>query len=141
MTSSTRPVALITGGAHRIGAEIARTLHRSGLDIVLHYRSSREAAEELKRELERQRPDSVFLVKGDLCDMAQLSEVSRGWGHRRVERRLLCAVFGSNFVYEGEPRIAFGVRCIVDWRSRQAGGRHMNCRGRQAPEPKATHAD
>lgn len=76
MTSSTRPVALITGGAHRIGAEIARTLHRSGLDIVLHYRSSQEAAEGLKRELEQQRPDSVLPVRGDLCDMAQLSEVA-----------------------------------------------------------------
>lgn len=77
MTSSTPAVALITGGAHRIGAEIARTLHRSGLDIALHYRSSQDAAELLKRELEQQRPDSVFLVRGDLCQLAELEEVAR----------------------------------------------------------------
>ncbi|MCW8908408.1 MAG: pteridine reductase [Sedimenticola sp.] len=85
MTSSARPIALITGGAHRIGAEIACTLHRNGLDIALHYRSSREAAEELKRELEQQRPDSVFLVQGDLCQLTELEEVAkqvRGWRMR-----------------------------------------------------------
>jgi pteridine reductase len=61
-------VALITGAAARIGARIARTLHAEGVDLVLHYRSSADAAEKLQAELERARGDSVHLVKADLLD-------------------------------------------------------------------------
>ena len=63
-------VALITGGAQRIGAQIARTLHRSGMDLILHFRSSSAAAADLRKELEASRPDSVHLVQADLQDWA-----------------------------------------------------------------------
>jgi pteridine reductase len=59
-------VILITGGARRIGAEIARTLHAAGARILLHYRSSHAAAKELGAELNAARPGSVALVAADL---------------------------------------------------------------------------
>ena len=59
-------VALITGAAHRIGAETARTLHAQGMRLVLHYRSSRKAAQALQNELNSQRENSVILVQADL---------------------------------------------------------------------------
>jgi pteridine reductase len=65
-------VALITGAAHRIGAQVARLLHSDGADIAIHYRSSAEAAEALSADLERHRPDSVCLVQADLADTAAL---------------------------------------------------------------------
>lgn len=49
---SNRPVALITGGAKRIGAAIARRMAKEGFDIVITYLSSGNAAEELMREIE-----------------------------------------------------------------------------------------
>jgi pteridine reductase len=58
--------ALITGAAHRIGAAIARQLHAEGMNIILHYRHSREAAEEIKQELEKMRAQSVWLLQADL---------------------------------------------------------------------------
>jgi len=61
-------VALITGAAHRIGAEIARVLHAEGADIVLHYRHSVASAESLKTELELVREGSVMLISADLRD-------------------------------------------------------------------------
>ncbi|MEG7522607.1 MAG: pteridine reductase [Chromatiales bacterium] len=64
--------ALITGGAHRIGAQIARTLHREGMNLVLHYRNSIQAAERLKAELETERPGSVALAQADLHETADL---------------------------------------------------------------------
>ncbi|RDH87357.1 MAG: pteridine reductase [endosymbiont of Seepiophila jonesi] len=64
--------ALITGGAHRIGAQIARTLHREGMNLVLHYRNSSQAAERLKAELETGRPGSVVLAQADLHETADL---------------------------------------------------------------------
>lgn len=65
-------VALITGGAHRIGAEIARTLHGAGMNIALHFRHSREAAETLQAELNGNRRDSVALFQADLLVTTRL---------------------------------------------------------------------
>lgn len=68
----TGKVALITGGARRVGAQIARTLHAQGMNIVIHYRSSNDDALALQAELEHQRPKSVTLIKGDLLKVSQL---------------------------------------------------------------------
>ncbi len=71
----TGKVALITGGARRVGAQIVRTLHAHGMNLVIHYRSSSDDALALQTELERQRPKSVALVKGDLLKVAELSGI------------------------------------------------------------------
>ncbi len=63
---STEKVILISGAAHRIGATIARHLHSLGMNIIVHYRDSRQAAEELQRELQARRADSIQLIHGDL---------------------------------------------------------------------------
>jgi len=65
----TDKVALITGAAHRIGAETARTLHKQGMRLVLHYRHSRKAAQSLQKDLNAQRTDSVILVQADLLSI------------------------------------------------------------------------
>ena len=59
-------VALITGGAKRIGAAIATTLHGAGMDLVIHFRHSAAEAQSLADTLNETRPDSVVLVEGDL---------------------------------------------------------------------------
>jgi pteridine reductase len=64
----TGKVALITGGAHRIGAAIARHLHAEGVNLVIHYRNSKESAHALQEELQSARPSSVVLVAGDLLN-------------------------------------------------------------------------
>ncbi len=65
-------VGLITGAAARIGAEIARTLHAQGMDLVLHYRSSADQAQALAEGLMSLRPGSVLLVQADLGDTLAL---------------------------------------------------------------------
>jgi len=65
-------VALITGAAHRVGAAIARSLHGHGMNVIIHYRNSRSAAERLQNELRAKRLDSVQLVQGNLHDTAIL---------------------------------------------------------------------
>ncbi len=65
-------VALVTGGTRRIGAEICRTLHAQGMNLVVHYRSSKLDAHALQVELLARRPDSVMLVQGDLLNGANL---------------------------------------------------------------------
>jgi pteridine reductase len=63
---------LITGGAKRVGAAIARELHHAGANLVVHYRGSAQAALDLAAELEARRAGSVATVAADLLDVAAL---------------------------------------------------------------------
>lgn len=69
-------VVLITGGARRVGAGIARLLHGRGLRLVLHYRGSRADAEALADELNAQRAASVVLLQADLLDMQAVRQLA-----------------------------------------------------------------
>jgi len=67
-----KPIALITGGAQRIGKELTRTFHQLGYNIALHYNRSEQAATDLKSELESVRKNSIFLYQ---CDLANTDDV------------------------------------------------------------------
>lgn len=71
----TRKVALVTGGARRIGAGIVRALHAAGYDIALHCRKSRAEADALAAELEAVRPGSVLVLQAELADHDRLPEL------------------------------------------------------------------
>ena len=68
-------VTLITGAAHRIGAQMACQLHQAGMNIALHYRNSKEQAQALADELNAERPNSVVLIQADLLATKHLSDV------------------------------------------------------------------
>jgi pteridine reductase len=61
-------VVLITGGARRIGAEIARALHAAGANILVHYRSSAAAAIALADEFNRSRAHSAAIFAAHLLN-------------------------------------------------------------------------
>lgn len=71
-------VALVTGAAKRIGAEICRRLHRDGADIVIHYRGSADAATALCDELNSTRAGSTTTLQADLADSKSLSALVSG---------------------------------------------------------------
>ena len=56
---------IITGGATRIGAAIAKKLSGPKIEIVIHYNKSKSKAEKLKKELKKN-GTIVYLVKADL---------------------------------------------------------------------------
>ena len=56
---------IITGGATRIGAAIAKKLSGPKIEIVIHYNKSKSKAEKLKEELKKN-GTIVYLVKADL---------------------------------------------------------------------------
>jgi len=64
--TKTPAVALITGAARRIGAEIAKKLHATGMNIILHYNTSKNAAKNLCEELNSQRKNSAIILSADL---------------------------------------------------------------------------
>jgi pteridine reductase len=59
-------VALVTGGARRVGAAIVRRLHAAGANVMLHYRDSEADAAGLASELNAARPKSAATVKAEL---------------------------------------------------------------------------
>lgn len=76
-------VALVTGGARRIGAVLVRALHQQGYRVGIHYRHSAADAEALAQELNQQRPDSACALAADLENMAEIrtlaTTISNRW--------------------------------------------------------------
>lgn len=95
-------VALITGAARRIGAEIARTLHEAGMNIVLHYNASEDEAIKLCDHFNKKRKHSAVAIRADL----QASESEKALIHHTVEiwKRLDVLVNNASRFYRTELR-------------------------------------
>lgn len=63
-----RAVAIVTGAARRIGAAIIEQLHARGLNVVIHYRGSADAARSLAATLNGRRSGSAAEVQADLAE-------------------------------------------------------------------------
>jgi pteridine reductase len=81
---SLAPVALITGGARRIGAEICRSLHAAGFNIAIHCRNSKEEALALAATLNAARENSASVHRADLSKQEDLlslaADIDKHWG-------------------------------------------------------------
>ena len=69
----TRPVALITGAARRIGRTIALDLAGRGFDVAIHYRQSKADADSAVGEIEGMGARAVAIA----ADLAKPSDVAR----------------------------------------------------------------
>ena len=65
---------IITGGATRIGAAIARKLSGPNIEILIHYNKSKLKAEKLKKELSN-KGSKVYLVKGNLSKETDIKKI------------------------------------------------------------------
>ena len=65
---------IITGGATRMGAAIARKLSGPNKEILIHYNKSKLKAERLKKELSS-KGTKVYLVKGDLSKETGIKKI------------------------------------------------------------------
>ena len=68
--------ALVTGAADRLGAEIARTLHQNGANLIIHYRASAQAAQALCDELNNARAGSALALRADLASVAEIETLA-----------------------------------------------------------------
>jgi pteridine reductase len=71
------PVALITGAAQRIGAEIAQCLHTADYNIVIHYRHSEANASTLASELNAKRENSAICISADLDNIVEINYLAK----------------------------------------------------------------
>lgn len=69
--------ALVTGAANRIGAQIARTLHQNGANLIIHYRNSSTGARALEQELNAGRRDSAVCYQADLSDIDTIESLAQ----------------------------------------------------------------
>ncbi len=67
-----KKVVLITGGAKRIGACIARYFHAKGFYVILHYNSSAKEAEQLKSDLLSIRKNSCKTIQANFSDESSI---------------------------------------------------------------------
>lgn len=70
----TRPLAIVTGGARRLGKAFALTLARMGYDLFLHYHSAEDQVQKTKEEIESLGV-SVRLIKADLTQPDQIQSL------------------------------------------------------------------
>lgn len=70
--------ALVTGAARRVGAQIARTLHAAGANIMIHCHRSLTEAQRLAAQLEQARAGSAAVSVTDLRDTAALPGLIAG---------------------------------------------------------------
>jgi len=80
----TRPAILITGGAKRIGAQIAHRFGAAGWHVIIHYGQSREAAQTLAAQL-----PSAETIACDLADPAAAVAMIEALAPRLPDWRLL----------------------------------------------------
>ena len=66
MKTNNKKIALVTGGSKRIGASICEELHKSNINVMIHYNNSKEDALYLKDKLNKIRSNSTDIVQGDL---------------------------------------------------------------------------
>lgn len=71
------PVALITGGARRIGATIAQMLHSNGYNIVLHYRRSMSEAQTLVNRFNQERDNSAVAIPANLHQLEDIYQLAK----------------------------------------------------------------
>ncbi|MCI0403069.1 MAG: glucose 1-dehydrogenase [Acidobacteria bacterium] len=71
----TGQVALVTGGAKRIGRSIALALAGAGARVAVHYNASKVDAEATQREIEQQGGEA-FPVQGDIGKVAEAKRVA-----------------------------------------------------------------
>lgn len=65
--TTTKPIALVTGGARGIGAACCLALAREGFRVGIHYRTDEHAAQSLRDVI-----GDAFLLRADLADIGQI---------------------------------------------------------------------
>lgn len=70
----TGKIALVTGAGGQLGRVMIRTLAEAGADVIIHYRSSRGQAEELKQQVETL-GQRALLVQADITSQTEITQM------------------------------------------------------------------
>lgn len=76
--------ALVTGGSRGIGASISRELAKNGYRVIINYKSSQQAAEQLKKEIELE-GGYAELLPFDVSKVEQVDNAVELWEQNHPE--------------------------------------------------------
>ena len=97
---------IITGGATRIGAAIAKKLSGPKIEIVIHYNKSKSKAEKLKKELNKNGA-IVYLVKADLSNRNDLEKIIK---FSRLKLKYFDCLINNASLFENDKLENFTVK-------------------------------
>ena len=128
------PAVLITGGARRIGAAIARAFGEAGWHVIIHHRDSHDEAEALAAALPSAETVSCDLADGDtaVVMIGRLAEQLEDWRviinnasifHHDDTARLDPAVFAEAMAVNAEAPVRMAQAFLAHARAR--GGRRV----------------
>lgn len=69
--------ALVTGSAKRLGKAIVEHLHGNNYNVIIHCKTSLDAANALAAQLNARRPDSAKVISGNIVDETALVDISK----------------------------------------------------------------
>lgn len=67
-------VVCITGAARGIGAGMARYFAEKNYDLILHYHSSKESAEQLKKDIQKE-GQNIYLIQADVSKSNEVEKM------------------------------------------------------------------
>jgi NAD(P)-dependent dehydrogenase (short-subunit alcohol dehydrogenase family) len=101
MTSASRPVLLVTGGARGIGAATARLAAQRGYDVCVNYRANAEAAARTAEDLQRAGVRAVAVQ----ADIAIEADVVRLFETCDAELGRVAALVNNAAILETQTRL------------------------------------
>ena len=128
-------IVLITGGARRLGAAIAREFHAADYRVLVHYRSSEREVTALCRELNARRPDSTMSMQADLLKAealpAMIERAADIWGGLDVLVNNASAFYPTSFgqVTDAQWDELIGSNVRAPFFLSQAAAPHLRKRG------------
>ncbi len=108
-------VALVTGGAHRVGRAIALALARAGMRVIIHYGTSEDAARATLAELntigEQTGAGPAIALAADLRDLGQIETLFKAL---RAQVNQLDVLVNSAANFQKKP---FDAVTVDDWQT------------------------